>query len=125
MATRYRGFSTVGQTKKFQLTDFELVKRDLINHFSIRKGEKLMNPNFGTIIWNVLFDPLTKDLRSLIVDDVTKIVNYDPRLRADKVSVDQFDQGLLLEVDMTFLPGNFADKLKLEFNSDSNRLTIL
>lgn len=125
MATRYRGFSTVGQTKKFQLTDFELVKRDLMNHFSIRKGEKLMNPNFGTIIWNVLFDPLTKDLRSLIVDDVTKIVNYDPRLRADKVSVDQFDQGLLLEVDMTFLPGNFADKLKLEFNSDSNRLTIL
>ena len=125
MATRYKGFSTVGQTKKFNLTDLELVKRDLMNHFSIRKGEKLMNPNFGTIIWNVLFDPLTKDLRSLIVDDVTKIVNYDPRLRADKVSVDQFDQGLLLEVDMTFLPGNFSDKLKLEFNSDSNSLTVL
>jgi len=125
MATRYKGFSTVGQTKKFHLTDLELVKRDLMNHFSIRKGEKLMNPNFGTIIWNVLFDPLTKDLRSLIVDDVTKIVNYDPRLRADKVSVDQFDQGLLLEVDMTFLPGNFSDKLKLEFNSDSNRLIVL
>ena len=55
MATRYKGFSTIDQTKKFRLTDIDLVKRDLLNHFSIRKGEKLMTPNFGSIIWNMLF----------------------------------------------------------------------
>ena len=49
MATRYRGFSTINQVKKFRLTDIELVKRDLINHFGIKKGQKLMNPEFGSI----------------------------------------------------------------------------
>ena len=42
--------STINQVKKFRLTDAELIKRDLLNHFAIRKGEKLENPNFGTII---------------------------------------------------------------------------
>ena len=50
MAITYKGFSTVGRNQKFRLTDFDLVKQDLINHFNIRKGEKLMNPNFGTVI---------------------------------------------------------------------------
>jgi phage baseplate assembly protein W len=60
MPIRYRGFSTIGQTKKYRLTDLELIKRDLLNHFAIRKGEKLMDPNFGSIIWNMIFEPLLK-----------------------------------------------------------------
>ena len=32
----------------------------------IRKGEKLENPEFGTIIWDCLFEPLTEDLRETI-----------------------------------------------------------
>ena len=59
MATTYKGFSTIGQTGKFRLTDFDLVKQDIINNFQIRKGEKLMNPDFGTIIWNIIHEPLT------------------------------------------------------------------
>ena len=70
MAIMYKGFSTVGRDKKFRLTDFELVKQDLLNHFQIRKGEKLMNPNFGTIIWNVLYDPFTEAVKSAIAADV-------------------------------------------------------
>jgi phage baseplate assembly protein W len=66
MANFYRGFSTLVPNKKFRLTDMELVKQDIINHFNIRKGEKLMNPNFGTIIWNVLHEPFTEELKSLI-----------------------------------------------------------
>ena len=47
----YRGYNTVdNQTTKTRLEDEELIKRDLINHFNIRKGEKLMRPDFGTII---------------------------------------------------------------------------
>ena len=38
----YIGFSTVDDPEKYRLTDFALVKRDLQNHFAIRKGEKLM-----------------------------------------------------------------------------------
>lgn len=122
MANRYRGFSTINQVKKFRLTDAELVKRDLINHFSIRKGQKLMNPNFGSIIWNMLYEPLTADVKSTIVDDVRRIVSYDPRLRVDNVVLDEFEHGIQIQIELTFLPGNFSDLLSLEFNSNSNVL---
>jgi phage baseplate assembly protein W len=120
---RYRGFSTINQTKKFRLADAELVKRDLINHFSIRKGQKLMNPDFGSIIWNMLYEPLTADVKSTIVEDVRRIVSYDPRLRVDNVILDEFEHGIQVQVELTFLPGNYSELLQLEFNSNTNTLS--
>ena len=122
--TRYRGFSTINQTKKFRLTDSELVKRDLINHFGIRKGQKLMNPNFGSIIWNMLYEPLTADVKSTIVEDVKRIVSYDPRLQVDNVVLDEFEHGIQIQVELTFLPGNRSELLRLEFNSNTNTLAV-
>ena len=59
----YRGISTVNNDNtKFGLFDIGLIKQDIINHFHISKGEKLENPNFGTIIWDVIQDPLTSEL---------------------------------------------------------------
>jgi phage baseplate assembly protein W len=52
--------------KKFRVTDAELVKQNLYNHFNVRKGEKLMQPNFGTIIWNMLFEPLTEETKAIL-----------------------------------------------------------
>lgn len=124
MATRYRGFSTINQIKKFRLTDVELVKRDLINHFGIKKGQKLMNPNFGSIIWNMLYEPMTADVEATIVDDVKRIVNYDPRLRVDGVLINEFEYGLQIQIDLTFLPSNYSDQLRLDFNSTSNALSV-
>ena len=125
MAIRYTGFSTVDRVKKFRLNDFELVKQDLINHFSIKKGQKLMNPNFGTIIWSMLFEPMTEDVKSVIVEDVKRIVNYDPRTKVEGVLIDEFEQGLQIQIDMVYLPGNYASSLRLEFNSDSNSLSTV
>jgi phage baseplate assembly protein W len=122
--TRYRGFSTIDQIKKFRLTDVELVKRDLINHFSIKKGQKLMNPNFGSIIWNMLYEPMTADVEATIIDDVKRIVNYDPRLRVDGVLINEFEYGLQIQIDLTFLPGNYSEQLRLDFNSTSNALAV-
>jgi len=121
--SRYRGFSTIDQFKKFRLTDLDLIKRDLLNHFSIRKGEKLMNPEFGSIIWNTLFEPLTADVKALIVGDIQRIVSYDPRVRIDNVLVDQFDYGLQIQLELTFLPDNLSDVLSLRFNRDLNSLS--
>ena len=121
--TRYKGFSTINQYKKFRLTDLDLIKRDLLNHFSIRKGEKLMNPEFGSIIWNTLFEPLTADVKALIVEDIQRVVRYDPRVRIDNVLVDQFEYGLQIQLELTFLPDNLSDVLSLQFNRDLNSVS--
>lgn len=120
MATRYRGFSTVGRYKKFRTTDYELVKQNLLNHFNIRKGEKLMNPEFGTIIWNCLFEPFTNEMRTLIVQDVARIVNYDPRVTPVDITVDEYENGIQIEIDMIYVMTNQQDTLELLFNRESN-----
>lgn len=124
MAEKYRGFSTIDQYKKFKLSDLDLVKRDLINHFAIRKGEKLMQPNFGSIIWNMLFEPLTPDVQAVITADIKRVVDYDPRLQVDGVLVNEFDTGLQIQIDLTYLPENMADRLILQFDNQSKTLTV-
>lgn len=123
MAT-YSGFSTYNRYRKFKVTDFDLVRQDLFNHFSIRKGEKLMNPNFGTIIWNLLFEPFTEEVRNLIVDDIKTVVNYDPRISVENVVVTEFDQGIQIELELSYILTNQVSLLSMQFDKDSQLLTI-
>ena len=123
MAILYKGFSTVGRNKKFRLTDFELIKQDLINHFQIRKGEKLMNPNFGTIIWNVLYDPFTPELKSAIIADIKAIAAYDPRVSIDNVIVTEYETGIQIELEMRYLQTNQTNLMNLRFNNQNRTLT--
>jgi phage baseplate assembly protein W len=83
-----------------------------------------MNPEFGSIIWNMLYEPMTADVESTIVEDVKRIVNYDPRLRVDGVLINEFEYGLQIQIDLTFLPGNYSEQLLLDFNSTSNALSV-
>ena len=121
--SNYRGFSTIGQVKKFKLTDLELVKQNLFNHFNIRKGEKLMQPGFGSVIWSMMFEPLNEETKNLIQADVKKVVGYDPRTKVTNVIITQFDYGVQLDIEMEYLPGNQSDSLRLTFDNASQRLT--
>jgi phage baseplate assembly protein W len=116
----YKGFSTVNEnTKSVALYDLELIKQDLINNFHIRKGEKLENPEFGTIIWDMLFEPLTAQSRELIVNDVTSIVNSDPRTKMIKTVVTQVEQGLQIEMTMQYLPYNIQETMQFKFDQQN------
>jgi phage baseplate assembly protein W len=123
MAITYKGFSTNNRSKKFRVTDFELVKQDLINHFNIRKGEKLMNPNFGTIIWNTLFEPLTQETRNIIVDDIKKIAAYDPRLSIDNVTITEKDFCIQVELDLSYSSTNQSSTMQLNFDKNSQTIS--
>lgn len=118
VSKRYRGISTVGNVGKttFNLYDLDLIKQDIINHFHIRQGEKLENPTFGTIIWDILFDPLTDALKDAIINDVTKIVNFDPRVNVSSVLIDAYETGLQITCELTYLPYNISETLTLNFD---------
>lgn len=114
---RYKGFSSKEYKKNYRLYDYELVKQDLLNHFNIRKGEKLENPDFGTIIWDILFEPFTQAVRDEIAKDVTKIINFDKRIRVDSIKIDTTDFGIRIEAELTYLATDFRDVLKIEFDN--------
>jgi phage baseplate assembly protein W len=121
----YKGLSTYNKYKKFRLTDFELAKQDLFNHFNIRKGEKLMNPNFGTIIWDVLFEPFTEHVRRTIISDITSIAESDTRILINNVLVDEYEYGIQLELELIYIPTNQVDTMIVNFNQQNKTATIV
>lgn len=120
----YKGLSTYNRYKKFRLTDFELAKQDLFNHFNIRKGEKLMNPNFGTIIWDVIFEPFTEYVRQAIINDINTIVKADPRIIVSNVLIDEYEQGIQIEMELLYLPTNQVDLMTLRFDQITKTASI-
>jgi phage baseplate assembly protein W len=119
----YKGFSTINSnTENFALYDLELIRQDLLNHFHIRQGERLMNPSFGTIIWDLLFEPLTDDVKSAIIENVNTIINYDPRIKADRVVVTAYESGIQIECFLTFMPYNISQSMQLRFDQANGLL---
>jgi phage baseplate assembly protein W len=112
----YKGFSSKEYKKNFKLYDFELAKQDLINHFNIRKGEKLENPNFGTIIWDILFEQFTDKVREDIAKDVERIINFDKRLKVETLEIDTTQQGIRLQANLLYVPDNLRDVLQIDFD---------
>lgn len=117
----YNGFSTINRSSKFRINDFECAKIDLVNHLQIRKGEKLMNPNFGTIIWDMLFEPFTTEIKGLIEKDILTIAGYDPRLAIESIVVTEYAQGIQLALELRYISTNQTDQLKLTFDKFSTR----
>lgn len=116
----YRGFSTISnKTDNFSLYDFELIKQDLFNNFHIRQGERLMQPRFGTIIWDLLFEPLTEDVKSLIKQDVESIINYDPRVQISETSIKSYDSGIEISFVLSYSVYNITETIQLRFDQDN------
>ena len=118
-AFTYNGFSSQETKSSFKLYDIDLVKQDIINHFYIRKGEKLMNPDFGTVIWDLLFEQFTEEVKKLITADVDQIINYDPRIAINGVIIDSTDIGIRIEADITYIPFNINEKMSFNFDREN------
>jgi phage baseplate assembly protein W len=119
----YKGFSSKETAKNYKLYDIDLVKQDLINHFYIRKGEKLENPAFGTVIWDMLFEQFTEDVKNIIAKDVEDIINFDPRIAVNEVQIDSTDQGIRIQADIVYIPFNVNERMT--FNFDKTNSTII
>jgi phage baseplate assembly protein W len=118
----YRGFSSINEnTEGFALYDFELIKQDIINHFHIQRGEKLSDPYFGCVIWDLLWEPFTDDVRDAILENVTNIVNYDPRVQVENVFVDTYESGIEVSCLLSYLPYNISEQLLFRFDQQSTK----
>jgi len=120
----YRGISTVNpNASDWVLYDIELIKQDIINNFHIRQGEKLSDPEFGTIIWDILFEPLTDQLRDAIIQNVSRTVNFDPRANVDNITVSTYESGIQIECTLTYLPYNISETMRLRFDENAGFLS--
>lgn len=111
------GYSSVDTSiKQTQYTDLDLIKRDLINHFYTRKGERVMMPTFGSIIWDMIFEPMTPENIAIIVDDSTQIVSEDTRIQLQSINLVEYDHGLQLQMNISYQPLNIVESFSLDFD---------
>ena len=117
------GYTTVNQKNaSLRLNDLELAKRDLINHFHIRKGEKWTDPTFGCDLPFYVFEPLDDDTIQSINEEVFAVVNYDPRFEVNdtNVRVIQEEHYVTVNVKLTYLPTTTATDLQIKFDREQN-----
>ena len=115
----FKGFSSRAERQNFKIYDFECAKQDLINRLSVRKGERVENPEFGTIIYDALFEPFTDALKDQITEDGTENLNADPRISTEEILVTEADKGLAIQATIRYVPLNIVEKVRFSFDENS------
>ena len=126
MPVIYQGFSTVYNqgNKKYSLTSYDLIKQDLLNALNTRKGSRVMNPNEGTIIWDMIFEPLTEETQQAIVQDIANIVAKDPRLSVSNIDITAVNNSIFMTLDLVYVTDNVADIMRIRFDNASLTATF-
>jgi|TARA_A100000164_G_C21714121_1_gene679682 phage baseplate assembly protein W len=115
----FKGFSSKAERQNFKVYDFECAKQDLINRLSVRKGERVENPEFGTIIYDSLFEPFTEQLKQAITEDIEANLTADPRIATDEILVTEEENGISIQASITYVPLDITEKLRFSFDENS------
>lgn len=114
--TVYIGFNTINQFKKFTLTDFDLIKRDLLNAFNIRPGELPGRPSYGSTVFNYVFEPQTQQTQQEIINEIQRVAGGDPRIFVSDLQCYPQENGLLIELQIQVIPSKNAERLAIFFD---------
>ena len=111
------GYSTFGKRRPpFTLENLELAKQDLMNVFHTQRGERVMRPDFGTIIFDLLFEPFDEETRAQVVDDAVEIISGDPRFTMVSIDVRELEHTLRLDIVLNYVPLDVVDSLQIEYD---------
>ena len=119
MVAKFKGFNTIDRIRApYTLEGRDLVKRDFLNIFYTKKGERLMRPNFGSIIWDILMNPDDEATEKEIREDVERIIDSDPRVDHLKTTIIFMDHTIRIEIDVKYVLLNDSDILYLEYTRE-------
>ena len=114
----YKGYSSheFPKTGSFKINDRELVKLDIMNHLFTPPGSRVMMPTYGTIIPQLVFEPMTLDLDDIIAEEIERVIDSDPRVELIELNVvpDYENLTITAAVVLRFIELNEVDAL--EFN---------
>ena len=123
--TTFIGFSTINQNKKFTLVDFELIKRDLLNAFSIRQGQVVGRPDYGTVLWDFVFENQVEQTQRGIIAEIQRVAGGDPRIFISSVELFPQENGMLIQLEITVVPSTNAQRLAIFFDQETRRASYV
>lgn len=111
------GFNTVDQPNPpYSLTNIDIIKRDINNHFATPMGSRVMLPSFGSNIFNYLFDPFDQYTKDMIIEDAIRVIEEEPRVSLVSIDVFQEDQALTIVMVLLFRPESITDSMYVTFS---------
>jgi phage baseplate assembly protein W len=123
--TTFIGFNTINQNKKFTLTDFALIQRDLLNAFNIRQGELPGRPGYGTVLYDYVFENQVEQLQQQIRDEVQRVAGGDPRLIVNDIQVFPQENGILIQLEITIVNTTNAEILSIFFDEQTRNASYV
>lgn len=119
MAHTFKGFSTVGSTASsgYKLYDVQLVRQDLLNHFHTRKGERVLRPDFGCSIWDILMEPMTEVNKSSIMLEAERICRSDPRVNIIEIKPSYGQHSVTIDFVLSYVGYRSPDQFSIAFDS--------
>jgi phage baseplate assembly protein W len=115
----YRGFSTISSQsqKKFVLTDTALIKQDLLNALKTRRGSRVMQPNFGCIVWEKLFETISQTDVDDISNNITSIINGDPRVNLVSLDITPASYSIVVTLVLKYVATNQIEQMILTYDN--------
>jgi len=124
MAT-FIGYSTVNRPRQSTLTDYDLIKQDLINAFNIRQGSLPGRPATGTVIWDFLFENQIEELQNNVLQEIQRVVAQDPRITVVQVQVFPQENGMLIQLQVQTVQSTTAEILSVFFDAQQRRASYV
>jgi len=121
MENKFIGYSTIGiEFGSVTLTDVSLAIRDLYNHFYTRKGERLGEPDFGSILPLMVFEQLDDTSIFAIEQDVKNVIKSDPRWEFISMSTETGENSIVCVVRVNYVENATAQELYLRYTAEES-----
>lgn len=104
-------------------TSLDQTRANIINVLATRRGERIMNPEFGTNIYRILFEQSTKQIEGSIRVEVENAVNrWVPYVNIQNISISRSPENNAIILDILFTTefssNNKEENLQLWFSSE-------
>lgn len=96
----------------------EAIKNSIYNIFSTKKGEMLLNPNFGSSLEMFLFEKISKTTGQALGETIySNLSKYEPRIKINKITVlPNYDDNLYqITIDYSFL--SIKELIQMQINN--------
>ncbi|WP_167619852.1 GPW/gp25 family protein [Maribellus sediminis] len=101
------------------LEDEDDIKSSLEILLSTRLGERIMVPDYGCNLDELLFKPLNLTLKTFVIDLIKKAILYhEPRIDVNKIAIDPINElegELLINIDYTIRSTNSRKNMVFPF----------
>ena len=75
-----------------------------------------MNGNFGTSLRDLIMDPLTEQTKAIVIQEVNAVIENDPRVRSEGITLDEYESGLQIEMSLRYVVSNEVENLMVKFD---------